>query len=161
MAKARTTIIGTNNTTPGVATAPSTLTTDTTSTTGLLIKTGTGAPTIQKQFQIVTAAAVVVAEMTQSNGLNFYNMLVGAAAGVFTARVTCLNGQQSPPCLEMADGTSAGMRIWSGTGAPSSTTVGDGRVGDLYLRRDTPSTANQRLYRCTVLGTPGTWAGIA
>lgn len=32
-------------------------------------------------------------------------------------------------------------------------------VGDLYIRLDTPSTSNQRLYQCIIAGTPGTWAG--
>lgn len=58
-----------------------------------------------------------------------------------------------------------GWRIWSGTGAPSTTTVGVCAVGDWYLRRDTPSTANQRIYMCTVassgIGNAGTWVGIA
>lgn len=154
-------IIGTNNTTPGAATAPSTLLTDTSSTTGLLIKQGSGAPAGQKAFQLNTQAGDVFCEFDFTTGLSFINQRVGAAAGVFTAVPTCLNGVQNPPCLQFADGTANGMRLWSGTGVPSSTTVGNGQVGDRYLRRDTPLTALQRVYRCTVAGTPGTWGGIA
>jgi hypothetical protein len=57
-----------------------------------------------------------------------------------------------------------------GSGAPSLTTVPDGgRAGEFYFRSDTPGTANQRIYVCTVSGTTnattgvstlGTWVGI-
>ena len=55
-------------------------------------------------------------------------------------------------------GGTARASISSGTGAP---TIG-GLAGDLYIRTDTPSTANQRIYVCTVAGTAGaaTWVGI-
>jgi hypothetical protein len=47
---------------------------------------------------------------------------------------------------------------YSGTGAP---TIG-GKSGDHYWRYDTPTTANQRLYICTVAGAAGaaTWVGV-
>jgi hypothetical protein len=47
---------------------------------------------------------------------------------------------------------------FSGTGAPS---IG-GKQGDHYWRYDTPTTANQRLYICTVAGAAGaaTWVGV-
>ena len=67
----------------------------------------------------------------------------------------------NPAGLQWPDGTAAfGAKMHSGTGAPSSTTVGTAVRGDLYLRRDTPSTSGQRVYRCTVAGTPGTWVGV-
>jgi hypothetical protein len=37
---------------------------------------------------------------------------------------------------------------------------GAASVGDLYIRLDTPTTSNQRMYRCTTAGTPGTWTAI-
>jgi hypothetical protein len=45
-----------------------------------------------------------------------------------------------------------------GSGAPAIA----GAVGDYYFRRDTPGTANQRIYICTVAGGAGaaTWVGI-
>ena len=46
----------------------------------------------------------------------------------------------------------------SGTGAPTIA----GTAGDFFFRTDTPSTANQRIYVCTVTGAAGaaTWVGI-
>ncbi|GAB3867403.1 hypothetical protein GCM10028801_41320 [Nocardioides maradonensis] len=55
----------------------------------------------------------------------------------------------------------SGSRIWSGSGAP--TTPGGSmtyNLGDAYLRTDTPTTANQRLYMVTTAGTSPTWTGI-
>ena len=51
-----------------------------------------------------------------------------------------------------------GAMLQSGTGAP---TVGS-PLGGFYLRTDTPSTVNQRVYVCTVAGIAGaaTWVGI-
>ena len=48
--------------------------------------------------------------------------------------------------------------ISSGTGAP----VIKGALGDIFLRTDTPTVADQRLYVCTVTGAAGaaTWVGI-
>lgn len=45
----------------------------------------------------------------------------------------------------------------SGAGAPTSLA---GSAGDYYFRTDTPAAALQRIYICTVTGTPGTWVGI-
>lgn len=50
--------------------------------------------------------------------------------------------------------STAGPRLWGGIGAPSGAL---GAQGDAYLRSDTPSTTNQRLYMKT--GT-STWTGI-
>jgi hypothetical protein len=51
-----------------------------------------------------------------------------------------------------------------GAGAPSLATVPNGGVaGNFYQRTDTPGTANQRLYICTVgtgNGTLGTWVAL-
>lgn len=155
----RTTIIGTNQTTPGDASAPLTLLVDNTdalNTTGLVVTQNASAPATQNLLEVQESDGTVTAAVT--NGLDFatYGMKFGAVAGVFLS-MTCLNGQQNPPCIEIG----GGARVWSGTGAPASGTVGTGRVGDWYLRRDTPSTANQRVYLCTVAGTPGTWTAIA
>lgn len=51
-----------------------------------------------------------------------------------------------------------GAMLQSGSGVP---TVGP-PVGGFYLRTDTPSTSNQRIYICTVAGAAGlaTWVGI-
>lgn len=43
---------------------------------------------------------------------------------------------------------------WTGSGAPSLTTIPTGgTAGEFYFRTDTPGTANQRIYVCTVSGT--------
>lgn len=157
----RTTIHGSNNQTPGVMSAPSTLLTGTTSTTGLTLKQNASAPAGQVMLRMLdTDGTTAYAEIT--NGLDFaaYGMHIGAAGGVFVATMR-LDGTGTIPRLRFPDGTGTGASWWSGTGAPSSTTVGTAAVGDLYLRRDTPSTANQRLYICTAAGSPGTWTGIA
>ena len=55
-----------------------------------------------------------------------------------------------------------GGSLFSGAGAPGAKVNGKAPVaGDLYLRIDTPSTANQRLYICTVGGGSPTWVGFA
>jgi hypothetical protein len=54
----------------------------------------------------------------------------------------------------------SGARITSGSGAPSTPGGANPTAGDLYVRTDTPSTANQRLYSCTVGGASPTWVGI-
>lgn len=57
-----------------------------------------------------------------------------------------------------------GSAIFAGSGLP--TALGGGTLvavaGDFYLRKDTPTTANQRIYICTVSGTGAgaTWVGI-
>ncbi len=54
-----------------------------------------------------------------------------------------------------------GARLWSGSGAP--VTPGGSltyNLGDAYLRTDTPSTANQRLYMVTTAGTAPVWTGV-
>jgi hypothetical protein len=49
----------------------------------------------------------------------------------------------------------SGAQLYSGSGAPN---IGGSPAGSYYLRTDTPSTANQRIYVAT--GT-NTWSGIA
>jgi hypothetical protein len=57
---------------------------------------------------------------------------------------------------------------YTGSGAPSLSTVPNGgQLGDYYFRTDTPGTASQRIYTCTVAGTVtngtatlGTWVAL-
>ena len=59
--------------------------------------------------------------------------------------------------LDLAGGTS----IFSGSGAgPKLVNGAAPDVGDIWIRIDTPSTANQRIYICTVGGANPTWLGI-
>jgi hypothetical protein len=51
-------------------------------------------------------------------------------------------------------------RLLMGAGAPSKPGGVDPVAGDFYLRTGTPSTANQRLYVCTVGGASPTWVGV-
>ncbi len=78
-----------------------------------------------------------------------------AAAGVG------FDGTRNPAALMFPDGTSAaGFRVWYGTGAPSSTTIGGAAArGDVYIRRDRGT--GTTVYRCAVAGTPGTWVASA
>lgn len=54
--------------------------------------------------------------------------------------------------------------MWIGSGVPSLTNVPTGgTAGEFYFRTDTPGTANQRIYICTVgtgNGTLGTWVAL-
>jgi hypothetical protein len=50
--------------------------------------------------------------------------------------------------------TADGTRLWSGSGAPN---ISASAAGDFYLRTDTPTTANQRLYVATAVNA---WTGI-
>jgi hypothetical protein len=54
-----------------------------------------------------------------------------------------------------------GGRITSGSGAPITPGSTDPTAGDIYFRTDTPETADQRIYICTVGGSSPTWVGIA
>ncbi|HEY5668023.1 MAG TPA: glycosyl hydrolase family 28-related protein [Candidatus Saccharimonadales bacterium] len=61
--------------------------------------------------------------------------------------------------IQPGTGSVLGSKISSGSGAP---TARAGTAGDYYLRTDTPTTPNQRIYVCTVTGGAGaaTWVGI-
>ena len=62
-------------------------------------------------------------------------------------------------CDQLDLGT-AGISIFSGTGAPGNL-MATGQapdVGDLYFRKD--GGANSYLYRCTASGPPATWAAL-
>lgn len=105
--------------------------------------------------------APIFSVTNSTNGqIAVYGDYFGAYKDITTNVGIKSDGKRNPAALWMTDGTAMGMRIWSGTGAPSSTTVnGPANPGDLYIRIDTPSTSNQRIYQCTAGGSPGTWAG--
>jgi hypothetical protein len=54
----------------------------------------------------------------------------------------------------------AGGTFNSGSGAPTTPNGNNPTAGDYYFRTDTPGTANQRIYVCTVGGATPTWVGI-
>ncbi len=113
-------------------------------------------------FQVVDYNnAPIFAVPKASNGqIAVYGDYFGAYNNYLTDIGIKCDAKRNPAALWMTDGTWMGMRIWSGTGAPSATTVnGPASPGDLYIRIDTPSTSNQRVYQCTAGGSPGTWAG--
>lgn len=59
-----------------------------------------------------------------------------------------------------AQGTASAPEINQGPGAPSKPNGNNPATGDYWFRTDTPSTANQRIYVCTVGGSSPTWVGI-
>ena len=61
---------------------------------------------------------------------------------------------------EIVSSLTGGGRIFSGSGAPVTPNSQNPVAGDIYFRTDTPATANQRIYICTVGGATPTWAGI-
>lgn len=87
---------------------------------------------------------------------------LGARKGLLDAGNMRADGNptRDPACFLFPDGTgSAGARWWSGTGAPSSTTIGGAAsVGDIYTRIDGGS--GTYVYQCTVAGSPGTWQAV-
>lgn len=139
----------------GTISAPVTLTQDSSTTTGLLIKAGSGAPSTQPMFQVVSLDGTTPLMTIYPGVVQF----VGTSTGVDTASLQetiKIDGTQNPPCL-----TIGGLQIWGGASAPTASTVGTAIVGDWYFRSDTPNTANQRVYICTVAGAPGTWTAVA
>jgi len=147
--------------TPGVASAPVSLPMDNTTTSGLTITLGSSPPASLPALQINNSSGSAIFQIfpssVQANGINI------GALGTLGAGVTGFAGKQATVPLLLQDGTSSAgvMQMWSGTGAPSSSTVGTAAVGDVYLRRDGAGAANVNLYVCTVAGAPGTWTGIA
>lgn len=146
--------------------------------TGSILTTGTGVGDTQPGFTITfgpTAGtgvlgfnitdylnAPIFAVPKKSNGkIAVYGDYNSAFNNVVSGSGARIDGIRNPAAMLMPDGTvDQGMRIWSGTGAPSASTVGGNAVvGDLYFRLDTPSTSNQRVYQCTGSGSPGTWTG--
>ena len=129
---------------------------------GMTITFGSTAGAGVQGFQVTDYLnAPIFAVPKASNGqIAVYGDYFGAYYSITTDVGIKSDGKRNPAALWMTDGTAMGMRIWSGTGAPSATTVnGPASPGDLYIRIDTPSTSNQRVYQCTAGGSPGTWVG--
>lgn len=114
---------------------PVTLTGDDSSTNGgLAIAMNSGAGLGQSGFETRTSGGTRQVFAPNVGGPLAFGLdmrCYSAAGGSYAA----FNGSQTVPCLELPDGTSAqGAKLWSGTGAPSSTTVGTAAVGDMYWR---------------------------
>jgi hypothetical protein len=164
---------GNATTTPGVMSAPVRLQCTNASGTGLLIQYGASAPNGQAAIQVLDTDGTPLMQIPKTatgGNVTFTGIKVGAVALSYTAPPANFDGTQNPPCLSLPDGTQGRnyaptatnfTNFWSGTGAPSASTVGLANVGDIYYRRDTPGVANQNVYICTVAGAPGTWSGIA
>ena len=138
--------------------------------TGLLIRYGASSPNGQAAIQVTDTDGTAIMQYIKGTGIVFTGIKTGAVAVYYSAPPANFDGTQNPPCLSLPDGTqgynqspvpSNFTNFWSGTGAPSSSTVGTANVGDIYYRRDTPGVTNQNVYICTVAGSPGTWSGIA
>lgn len=129
---------------------------------GFTITYGATAGVSVQGFQITDYLNAPIFSMAKaSNGaIATFGDYLGAYNNIFSTAGIIADGKRNPGALWMVDGTSNGMRVWSGTGAPSATTVnGPVSPGDLYIRIDTPSTSNQRIYQCTAGGSVGTWVG--
>lgn len=74
--------------------------------------------------------------------------------GGVTAVKKTRGSEQVLGSIQPGNGTALGSHLYSGSGAPNIT---GSIAGDFYLRLDTPSTANQRLYVATAANT---WTGI-
>lgn len=113
---------------------PVTETTDDASSWGLSILGNASSPLDQQLLQVQNAAGTV--QLT--NGVTGGPILVNAdirVAHAYGGAYAAFNGSAAVPCLELPDGAGQGSKVWSGTGAPSSTTVGTAAVGDYYWRR--------------------------
>lgn len=135
---ARTIIIGTNQTTPGAMPYPSNLV-SATGTTGpaLLLKYGNAsgsAPTTQTAVGIYNSSGSVIWNINKTGIANGYGMKLGCSYSVL-GPFGMLNGSGTIPYFELPDGVKAtGGKTFSGTGAPSASTVGTASVGDDYDR---------------------------
>jgi hypothetical protein len=84
---------------------------------------------------------------------------LGASRDVFGTNAVNLDPQTNPASIQMG----FGHRIFGpapGTPPATISAPSSPNVGDIYLRSDTPTTVNQRIYICTAAGVPGTWLGI-
>ena len=143
--------------------------------TGSILTTGTAVGDTQPGF-LITFGSDAGAGTSALNLIDYFNAPIFVVVKLSNGQIACygdylsafnnvisgsgirLNGIQSPACITFPDGdTNQGLYMWSGTGVPGASTVDTARVGDLYARLDTPTTSNQRLYQCTVAGSPGTW----
>lgn len=89
------------------------------------------------------------------------DLIAGAVTGIASrlavgASGAWLTSDGTNPAWSVNPRLGSGAKLRSGSGAP--TAVAGDAVGDLYLRTDTPTTANQRIYICTVAAT--TYLGI-
>jgi hypothetical protein len=115
---------------------PVTLTTETNTTnSGMTITSNQNSPLGQNPFQVQNSAGTVkwtvpVAGGPKTNGTDAraYN-----AAGT---KYVSFDGQSSPQYCAFYDGTNT-YKLWSGTGAPSTNTVGTAAAGDYYMRKAT------------------------
>lgn len=125
------------------------------------IRFGPEAPISQSAFMIgdYLAAPIWFVARRSNGAVQVWGDYLSAWSDIVSGSFVGVDGARNPPCAHWPDGgASQGLRLWSGTGAPSATTIGGAAaIGDLYFRRDTPSTNNQRIYQCTTAGTPGTW----
>lgn len=99
---------------------------------------------------------------------NYYGILAAVGTTPGTTQLAALALQAIPflapissSALTTWNGAIFGGKIWGGTGVPTTAMASTAAaIGDLYIRTDTPSTTNQRLYMCSVAGTPGTWVAL-
>jgi hypothetical protein len=137
----------------------STITTDTTSDPHIILTANASAPIGQPIFQTYDYLAAPVwwtgnsaNKVSEVFGDNMAAHGGGGALVGFDGR----NGRANPNCMFFPKNptTTDGPRVFSGSGAPAVDTA---IVGDIWIRTDTPGTANQRVYQCTTAGNPGTW----
>lgn len=94
-------------------------------------------------------------------GRNLVTDMTGAA-GILSPDLS-LSGNGTVNTLvvkRLFSGLTGGGSLYIGSGAPTTPNGVNPTAGDYYLRTDTPGTANQRLYVCTVGGATPTWVGI-
>ena len=102
-----------------------------------------------QRLAISAAGAMIIngqGYLAQTSGTN--NVVIGNGEGIV----------QPGSITSRGVGTGLGSKINSGTGAPNYVAA----VGDTWIRTDTPTTANQRIYMCnSTAGGSGAWTGIA
>ena len=94
-----------------------------------------------------------------SPNVNYLNSITSQDGGLFAFDVGGgIQFGNGPVTLTQKGSNIAGASLSSGTGAPTIA----GTAGDIFFRTDTPTTADQRIYVCTVSGAAGaaTWVGI-
>ncbi len=101
-----------------------------------------------------------IASIGIAGGFVVYGDDIRVGPGVFPPRTVTLKNTRGVVFGDNENGTWEGA-IHSGTGTPATFFgVQPHQAGEYFFRTDTPGSANQRIYVCTVAGSPGTWVGI-
>jgi hypothetical protein len=125
---------------------------DSVSSTGMKLWSGGGLPT-RTVTDLVTNGTTTITSATASfsSSTDVGMFIVGSTNITNGTRITSVTNSTTAVISATATGSGSG-------GTLTLTKIGGAaEIGDLYIRIDSPTTSNQRIYQCTMAGTPGTW----